>query len=90
MSGFDVTPWALDGAAVELSETGIALRSSLTALSAIVAELAWSGAAASSFAQAWDEWGCAAGDVIGALETMAGLLRADGRTYATAEAANVL
>jgi WXG100 family type VII secretion target len=45
----------------------------------------WRGAAASDFAQAWEQWLAGAAALVGALEALAGAVGLAGADYATTE-----
>ncbi len=46
----------------------------------------WNGRAADGFAEGWRRWQAGAGDVVGALDAMGGLLDTTGRAYSAVDA----
>lgn len=91
LPGFDVEPWELASAANLVRDTGEELRAGLNRLRLEVDTLldGWRGRAGTRFTDGWQEWRAGAAEVLGALDSIAGLLDHTGHGYEAAEAANV-
>lgn len=82
--GYDAFRTAVEqlrDAATELEDQRTALAREVDGL----LDAGWRGEAASSFAEAWDDWVSGADDVVGALTSLASAVAAAGRSLSRAD-----
>jgi ESAT-6 family protein len=88
VAGYEVTPAELQATAAVLRQIGTDARTELGRLGVDAAALidgGWQGSAAAAFGRGWTLWYEGAGEVLGALDAMAGLLGVSGVDYDTAD-----